>query len=179
MIWKPASTACRTLVIGLLVLGCGGAASSSSSALDPTASPSRTAGGSTAAPSRPAGNLPNFSGSAVVLIEIDGTRYELADGRCDVVEYPADMGGGWAFALNLGTPSTQPDGPDYVGLLLDLPDANAPDGEYTDVLLTATVDGFGFNVGEAVVTLRDGGHTGSFTGETRPDNKPVRGTFSC
>jgi hypothetical protein len=163
-----------------IVAACGAQAPGGSRAPGPATSGS--AGGPTSGSvpgSSPRAGVPVFTGSATVLMEIDGTAHELTGGRCDLQEYPEDMGGGWAFAINLGTPSFEDGGPDYVGIVVDVADAAAPDGEYTDVLATASVDGVGFNIGEAVLTIRDGGTAGSLTGETRPDNKPVRATFSC
>ena len=163
----------------LAIAACAGAPAGSGPASPTT--PVRATSTGAAPPSVPSSSsrLPTFSGSATVLIEIDGTPHELTGGRCDIAEMPADMGGGWVFALNLGTPSTTPDGPDYVGIVIDIPDGTAPDGRYEGVLATATVDGFGFNIGENVLNIRNGGTEGDLTGETRPDNKPVRAAFSC
>jgi hypothetical protein len=165
----------------LALVACAGGPATGGASGTPT--PVRTTGTATGAvpPSAPASSsrLPTFSGNATVLIEIDGTPHELTGGRCDIQELPADLGGGWVFALNLGTPSTAPGGPDYIGIVFDISDGTAPDGRYEGVLATATVDGFGFNIGDNVVNVRNGGTEGDLTGETRPDNKPVRAAFSC
>lgn len=107
----------------------------------------------------------------------------MTGGRCDNnLEMPADFGGGTGWALNLGTPSTSPDGPDYIGILVTVESgASVPDGEYSDgeALATINAGGASFNVGDLVLVLEGGGTRGSFTGRSRPGDEPIRGAFAC
>lgn len=165
-------------VAATVVTGCGSAGQAATS--DPRTTGAATPDPATAPPATPrtGGSLPTFTGSAKVTLDVAGTVHTLEGGRCDTQELPPDFGGGWVFAINIGTASMDPNGPDYFGVTVSVPGPD-PDGTYDeDIIATATVAGAGFNVSDAQLTIRDDGQRGDFTGQAR-DVGPVRGAFEC
>jgi hypothetical protein len=180
------STSLVVAAVAAVMVACGPAASApggSGSGGSGSGSGGSGSGGSGASPTAPvataaaSGRFPTFTGSAKVTLDVAGTVHTLEGGRCDLQELPADFGGGWAFGINIGTPSTDQSGPDYFGLVVDVPGAD-PDGTYADVLATATVGGSGFNIGSVELTIQDDGRRGEFTGQSHGIG-PVQGVFEC
>jgi hypothetical protein len=156
------------LALALLPASCGAPGGSGSTPASQEAGPS-------AAASEGSGQ---FSGDARVTLTYAGTSKTFEGGECDLAMYPEGFGEGWYFAINIGTPSADPTGPDYFGILTDVADDGNPDGTWTDAIITVNQPSGGFNVGSPELTIREGGASGEFNG-TAYEIGPVEGEFTC
>jgi len=168
----------------LLVVGCGGGATATSTpgsttpgSTQPPSSPGATSGGGAASPGGPAPQYQAGAGTATVVV--DSTQHPVSAGTCSLEA--SDAGGVTAskFTFAAGT-AMQPGWLDVEVTSLGSP---IVDGQYTTGLSSVSlqIDESGFLLlTDLTITLQNGVTSGSFSGTSAGNSpKPVTGTFTC
>ena len=168
----------------VIVAGCGGGgatAGPTSGAQD--VDPRPTAAGATTAPgSTPARTAP---GAARATVRIGDAETVISGGQCGVNEFPPDFGGGHGFYTNIGVMNFEDGGPDYLGLLIgEVPGPGTEaDGTYestwNNAAGTLVAGGKYTPLGDIVLTVKDGGMSGTLTSVVRNEDTPVEIAFTC
>lgn len=164
------------IALGVAVVACGGG-----SQVTPGASGAATVPATATA--APAASSTGAPGSGLATVSIGGAVTTIRGGSCGHAVLPSDFGGGYAFGINIGTPSFGgAGGPDYLGVLIDTPGPD-PDGVYEMSWGAATgtlfAGGQDVSLGKIRLEVLNDGSSGVLTSTTRTDALPVIIQFTC
>jgi hypothetical protein len=171
------------LGVAVVAVACGSGASQGS------ASPSGAGGrtpepGATSTPGATPATATGAPGVAQATVKIGDAEHVISGGTCGAYEFPPDFGGGYGFSLNIGRMNFEDGGPDYLGVLIDVPGmGDAADGTYESTWNNATgtlVAGSTYTrLGDIVLTVANGATEGTLTSVVRDEGTPVEIAFTC